>query len=37
VDDRAGTSPAGTLIGIAVGVVAGAGAFWVRVRAALRD
>jgi F0F1-type ATP synthase assembly protein I len=37
VDDKAGTSPTYTLIGIAVGIVAGAAGFWVRVRAALRD
>ena len=37
VDDRAGTSPVGVLIGITVGVVAGAAAFWIRVKAALRD
>jgi F0F1-type ATP synthase assembly protein I len=37
VDNQAGTSPTYTLIGIALGVVAGAAGFWVRVRAALRD
>jgi len=37
VDDQAGSAPVGVLTGIAVGVVAGAAAFWVRVRAALRD
>jgi len=37
VDDQAGTTPAGVLIGIAVGVVAGAAASWVRVRTALRN
>ena len=37
VDNQAGTTPAGVLIGIAVGIVAGAAAFWFRVRAALRD
>ena len=37
VDARAGSSPTATLIGIAVGVVLGAIAFWLRVRAALRD
>jgi F0F1-type ATP synthase assembly protein I len=37
VDDRAGTSPVGVLVGIAVGVVLGAVGFWLRVRTALRD
>jgi F0F1-type ATP synthase assembly protein I len=37
VDDQAGTTPAGVLIGIAVGIVAGIAASWFRVRAALRD
>lgn len=37
VDSRAGSSPTYTLIGIAVGVLAGAAGFWVRARAALRD
>lgn len=37
VDDRAGTSPVGVLVGIAVGVVLGAVGFWLRVRSALRD
>lgn len=37
VDNQAGTTPTYTLIGIALGVVAGAAGFWVRVRAALRD
>jgi F0F1-type ATP synthase assembly protein I len=37
VDDQAGTSPAGVLVGIAVGVVLGAVGFWLRVRSALRD
>jgi F0F1-type ATP synthase assembly protein I len=36
VDHAAGTSPAFTLVGIALGIVAGAAAFWVRVRSALR-
>lgn len=36
VDDRAGTSPTFTLIGIALGIVAGAVGFWFRVRDALR-
>jgi F0F1-type ATP synthase assembly protein I len=37
IDSRAGSSPTATLIGITVGVVLGAIAFWLRVRAALRD
>lgn len=37
VDEQAGSSPVGVLIGIAVGVLAGAAAFWIRVRTALRD
>jgi F0F1-type ATP synthase assembly protein I len=37
LDNAAGTSPTYTLIGIALGIVAGAVAFWLRVRAALRD
>jgi F0F1-type ATP synthase assembly protein I len=36
VDDRAGTSPTFTLVGIGVGIVAGIAGFWVRVRSALR-
>lgn len=36
VDEAAGTSPVFTLIGIAFGIAAGAAAFWVRVRSALR-
>jgi F0F1-type ATP synthase assembly protein I len=36
VDKVAGTSPAFTLIGIALGIGAGVAAFWVRVRSALR-
>lgn len=36
-DAHWGTSPAGVLIGIALGIVAGAIGFWVRVRAALRQ
>jgi F0F1-type ATP synthase assembly protein I len=35
VDGLADTSPAFTLVGIAAGIVAGAVAFWLRVRAAL--
>ena len=37
VDEQAGSTPVGVLIGIAVGIVLGAAASWVRVRAALRD
>ncbi len=37
IDDRAGTSPTGALVGIALGIILGALAFWVRVRSALRD
>ena len=36
VDDQAGTSPTFTLLGLGLGIVAGAIGFWVRVRAALR-
>ena len=36
-DNAVGTSPAGVLVGIAVGIVLGALAFWFRVRSALRD
>jgi F0F1-type ATP synthase assembly protein I len=36
VDHAAGTSPAFTLVGIALGIAAGAVAFWLRVRDALR-
>jgi F0F1-type ATP synthase assembly protein I len=36
-DNSAGTSPAGVLVGIAVGVVVGCIGFWLRVRSALRD
>jgi F0F1-type ATP synthase assembly protein I len=36
LDKAAGTEPAFTLVGIALGIVAGAIAFWVRVRSALR-
>lgn len=36
VDDRAGTSPVCTLIGIFLGIVAGAAGFVIRVRGALR-
>jgi F0F1-type ATP synthase assembly protein I len=37
VDQAAGTMPAFTLAGLALGVVGGAWAFWLRVRSALRD
>ena len=37
LDDAAGTTPVFTLIGLALGMVAGAVAFWARVRSALRD
>ena len=37
VDDRAGSSPVATLIGLSLGVALGAVGFWLRVRAALRD
>ena len=36
VDHAAGTSPAFTLVGLALGIASGAAAFWVRVRSALR-
>jgi F0F1-type ATP synthase assembly protein I len=36
VDHAVGTSPAFTLVGIALGIVAGAVGFWLRVRSALR-
>lgn len=36
VDDKAGTSPTFTLLGIFLGIVAGAVGFAVRVRSALR-
>ncbi len=36
VDHAAGTSPAFTLVGIALGILAGAIGFWLRVRDALR-
>ena len=36
IDDRAGTSPTFTLLGIALGIVAGGLGFYARVRAALR-
>ena len=36
-DDAAGTSPVFTLLGVFLGMVAGAAGFVVRVRAALRE
>ncbi len=36
VDHVAGTEPVFTLVGIALGIAAGAVAFWVRVRSVLR-
>jgi F0F1-type ATP synthase assembly protein I len=36
VDHAAGTQPAFTLVGLAIGIVAGAVAFWLRVRSVLR-
>ncbi|HET7430767.1 MAG TPA: AtpZ/AtpI family protein [Nocardioides sp.] len=36
VDHVAGTEPVFTLVGIALGIAAGAAAFWVRVRSVLR-
>jgi F0F1-type ATP synthase assembly protein I len=36
LDQAAGSSPVFTLVGIALGIAAGAVAFWVRVRSALR-
>jgi F0F1-type ATP synthase assembly protein I len=37
LDQVADTTPVFTLVGIALGMVAGAVGFWVRVRSALRD
>jgi F0F1-type ATP synthase assembly protein I len=37
IDDRAGTEPVFSLIGVFAGIICGAVGFWVRVRAALRD
>lgn len=37
VDEKAGTAPVWTLVGLAVGVIAGAVAFALRVRSALQD
>ena len=36
IDNAAGTSPAFTVTGVALGMVAGAVGFWLRVRAAIR-
>jgi F0F1-type ATP synthase assembly protein I len=36
LDHAAGTTPAFTLVGIALGIVVGAAAFWLRVRSVLR-
>jgi F0F1-type ATP synthase assembly protein I len=36
LDEAAGSSPAFTLAGIALGIAAGGVAFWARVRSALR-
>jgi F0F1-type ATP synthase assembly protein I len=36
VDHAAGTQPAFTLVGLALGIAAGAAAFWLRVRSVLR-
>jgi F0F1-type ATP synthase assembly protein I len=36
VDGAAGTSPAFTLVGVGLGIVAGGIGFWLKVRAALR-
>jgi F0F1-type ATP synthase assembly protein I len=36
LDHAAGTSPAFTLVGIALGIAAAAAGFWARVRSALR-
>ena len=37
IDDRASTSPVFSLVGVFVGIAAGAVGFWLRVRAALRE
>jgi F0F1-type ATP synthase assembly protein I len=37
IDQLAGTEPVFTLVGIALGMVAGAAGFWVRVRDAIRQ
>lgn len=36
VDDKAGTSPVFSLVGIGLGIVAGGVAFWLKVRSVLR-
>jgi F0F1-type ATP synthase assembly protein I len=36
IDDAAGTAPAFTLVGVALGIVAGGIGFWLKVRAALQ-
>lgn len=36
IDDRAGTQPVFTLVGVFAGIIAGGLGFWVRVRSALR-
>jgi F0F1-type ATP synthase assembly protein I len=37
IDAQAGTEPVFTVIGVGLGIVAGAIGFWLRVRAALRE
>lgn len=37
IDQLAGTEPVFTLVGIGLGMVAGAAGFWVRVRDAIRQ
>jgi F0F1-type ATP synthase assembly protein I len=37
LDEAVGSTPAFTLVGIALGMVAGGVGFWLRVRSALRD
>ena len=37
LDQAVGSTPAFTLVGIALGMVAGGVGFWLRVRSALRD
>lgn len=36
IDSQAGTAPVFTVIGVGLGIVAGAVGFWLRVRSALR-
>ena len=36
VDSAAGTTPVFTVLGVALGIIAGAVGFWLRVRSALR-